>query len=154
MKAKDIMTKNVIAVKRDATVEEIVTLLLEHKISGVPVVDDKYEVIGVVTEEDLLYKKKLPIPVTFIYQYGRYINHKKLVEEIRKMTGTKAQDIMCTNIICTSEDTPVRDIVSLMITKGVKRVFVTRDGKLVGLVSKADILKGIIIKGREAIHAG
>jgi len=154
MKARDIMSRNVIVVKKDATIEEIVTLLLDYKISGVPVVDDRYEIVGAVTEEDLLYKKKLPIPVTLIYQHGRYVNHKKLVEEIRKMSGTKAQDIMSTNITCVSEDTPAREIASLMITKGVKRVFVTRNGRVMGIVSKSDILKDIIIQGREAIHAG
>ncbi|MDI6892563.1 MAG: CBS domain-containing protein [Actinomycetota bacterium] len=153
MEAKDIMTRDVIVAKRDTPVKEIIRLLLKHQISGVPIVNEENGVAGVVTEADLIQKKRLPTPLELIYNLGRYMNSEQLAEEHRKLRGEKAADIMTSNVICVKEDSDVVDIASLLIRKDIKRVFVTRDKKLVGVVSKADILRGMTKPGGGSTRA-
>ncbi|HAW60619.1 MAG TPA: hypothetical protein DCW86_04035 [Actinobacteria bacterium] len=153
MEAKGIMTRDVIVAKRDTPVSDIIHLLLKHRISGVPIVNEENEVIGVVTEADLIQKKKLPTPLELIYNLGRYMNSEQLAEEHKKLRGEKAADIMTSNAICVKEDSDVVKIASLLIKKGIKRVFVTRGKKLVGVVSKADILRGMAKSGEGSTRA-
>lgn len=147
MKAKDIMTKRVIRVNPDAPLSKVIRLLLKSRISGVPVVDEKEKVVGVVTEEDLLYKGKIPISVNssvaWFYYYGDYVDPQKLADECRKVYGKTASEIMSTTPVLVSEDIDVTKIAYLMLEKGVRRVFVMKNGKLAGVVSRADLLKQV-----------
>lgn len=140
MLAKDIMTKQVITVSPETPVEEIAYLLLKHNISGVPVVEGE-KVVGVVSEADLLYKKKLPTSLVYLYQHGSYLSPDELAEEDRKIRATKAREVMSTDIISVSPETPVAEVVALMEEKRVKRVLVMEGERLVGIVSKLDVLR-------------
>lgn len=150
MLAKDIMTTNVTKVAKDTPAKEIAKLLIEKRISGVPVVDEHGCILGVVTERDLLFKKKEPMSVSLVYQYGEYLDPEQVGEEWRKIRGSKAEEIMSKNTICLPEDTPGAKIASIMIKEGVKRVFIVRGKQLVGVVSKADILKDVIMEMRKS----
>jgi CBS domain-containing protein len=143
MQAKDVMTKDIVTVKEDTTIEEIVSLMVKNQISGVPVVDDKNCLVGIVTEHDLLYKKKLPMSISWIYQYGSYAST-ELAEERRKVQARIASEIMTGKVVSVDEQTPLVTIIHLMIDKGIKRVPVTKDRELVGTVSKADVLKVLL----------
>jgi len=149
MQAKDVMTTKVVTVKKDTTVEDIVDLLLTHRISGVPVVNEQNHVIGVVTEGDLLFKKRLPTSIDWVQMYGPYLRPEELVKEHRKTKGLKAEDIMTPKPICVNENTPVVEIAKLMLQKGIKRVFVLRNDTLVGVVSRGDILKDLVKTQKE-----
>lgn len=146
MQAKDIMTRDVISVRENADVKKIVSLLLKHRISAVPVVDEENHVIGVVSEGDLLYKKKLPTSLDWVQDYSGYYytRPEQLLEEHRKTEGSTAKEMMTPVPVCVDEETEVSEIARLMLKRGIKRVFVVREGKLVGVVSRGDILKEII----------
>jgi len=111
--AKDIMTKRVVTVSPSTTVKELTELLAAKKISGVPVVDEQKRVVGIVTEADVLAHPGA-----------------KTVEEI-----------MTKKVISVAPDTPVEEIAKLLAKKKIKRVPVIDKGKLVGIVSRADIVK-------------
>lgn len=122
MLAKDIMNKIVTAAKRKTIGRDLAVKLLSGMYSGLPVVDDNGKVIGVVSEFDLL----------------KAIRGGKALEQV------KAEDIMSKNPICVSEDTSVEEIIDLMIKNNVIRVPVVRNGNLVGVISRCDILSSIV----------
>ena len=146
MKASEIMSKKVITVKRDTTIEDIAHILTDNNISGVPVVDDENRVVGMVTEKDLLYKDIEPHFPPVIEILGGLIflkGVKKYNEELRKLVATKAEDIMTKDIITADEDMTVKRIAELMIEKEVNRLPVLKDDKLTGIISRADIVKSM-----------
>jgi len=144
MLAKDIMTKEVITVKQDNTIEEVIKLVLEHNISGLPVVDEDNKVIGIITEGDLIYRsKKLHIP-TFFTLLDSYIfleNPKNLEEQLKKMTGYKVKDVMTEDVIAVDHEETIEEIATIMSRKNINRIPVLKEGKLVGIVSRRDIIK-------------
>lgn len=151
MRAKDVMSKDVITVRENTPVKKIISLLLEHRISAVPVVDEESHLLGVVSEGDLLYKKKLPTSIDWVQAYGGYYytRPEQLIDEHRKTEGSMAKEIMTPVPISVDEETPVAEITRLMLKRGIKRVFVVREGKLVGVVSRGDVLKEIIAEMNE-----
>ena len=144
LRARDIMTRDVITVTKDQTVNQVINLLMDMNISGLPVVDEKGKVIGIVTEGDLIYRsKKLEIPryFTILDSYIFLDNTKKMEEQIRKMVGYRVEDIMTKNVIVVDADETVEEIATIMTNKNVNRVPVTQDGILVGIVTRRDIIR-------------
>lgn len=139
--AKDIMTADVITVSKDTPAREIAEILLKNKVSGVPVVDKDYHILGVVSEKDLLFKKKEPSSITWICEYAEVVGAEKLGEELRRIHATRAEEIMSKKVRCLPENASIVEIASVMLREDVKRVFVVRGKKLIGVVSKVDILK-------------
>ncbi len=144
MLAKDIMSRDVITVHEDTSVKEILQLLLKHKISGVPVVDEERKPVGVVSEADLLAKMKMPVSLHWLYQYAAYYYQDKTTDDQFKAQATKALEIMSREPVYVDPQTPVDRIAALMIEKNIKRVLVVEGEKLVGIVSRADILKDMV----------
>jgi tRNA nucleotidyltransferase (CCA-adding enzyme) len=116
LKARDIMTKRVVTVCPETKVSELAKLLAGKRISGVPVVDESKCVVGIATEADLLARK-------------------------RGQNMVKA--IMTTQVVSVGEETPLEEIAALLARKKIKRVPVLRGGKLVGIVSRADVVRAI-----------
>lgn len=147
MKAKDIMNEDVIAVKAGDNVENVVRILLENKISGVPVVDEDSKVIGIVSEADLIYPEKslhLPAFIPILDGIIFLESFKKLEKEIKKMTAYKVEDVMVKKVITVNEDTEVEEVVNILIDKKINRVpVVNEDDKLVGIITRSNILKHI-----------
>ncbi len=144
MKAKDIMVREVITVKRDQTVEDVIKLLMERNISGLPVVDDENHVVGIVTEGDLIYRSKelkLPSYFTILDGYIFLESPKGMEDQIRKMVGYRVEDIMTVKVITLDEDDSIEKAASIMTDKKVNRLPVLKDGKLVGIISRRDIIK-------------
>ncbi len=141
MLAKDIMTKNVITVKENTPVREVIRILLENRISGVPVVDKENNLIGIISEADLIYKEKSLLPITSYHE-----NHKKFMNAYRKSLAKTAGEIMTKDVITVSEETTVEEIATLMLEKWIKRVPVVKDRKVVGIISRPDIMRTISIK--------
>ncbi len=146
IKAKDIMTSNVVTLKKEMGVKEAAEILLEKGIGGAPVVDDEGNVVGMVTESDLIMEDvKLHFP-TFIHLLSGIIyleSIKAFEEKLKKAAAVKVEDVMSKKVISVTEDASIEDIATLMIEKGISRVPVVREGKLVGLVSKRDIVRTI-----------
>jgi len=122
MVARDIMNKIVTAAKKNTIGRDLAIKLLSGMYSGLPVVDDKGKVVGVVSEFDLL----------------------KAIKEGKKLEQVTAEDIMSKNPICVSENTPVEEIIDLMMKHNIIRVPVVRNDNLVGVISRCDILSSIV----------
>ena len=152
LKARDIMTADVLTVTPDQTVNEVIEILMNKNISGLPVVDGDGKVIGIVTEGDLIYRsKKLEIPryFTILDSYIFLDNTKKMEEQIRKMVGYRVEDVMTREVVMVDIDDSVEDIATIMTRKSVNRVPVTREGKLVGIVTRRDIIRAYAIDNGE-----
>ena len=144
--AKEIMTTEVITVSPAMPVSELAALLTEKKISGAVVVDDSGAVTGVVTESDLIdQKKKLHIPTVAAILDAVIMleNPFKLDKEFKKMTGTTVADIATSDPVTVTEATPVEELATLMSERRLHTLPVLRDGRLVGVVGKTDIIRTI-----------
>lgn len=141
MQAKDVMTVNVISVSEDATVHAIVNLLLRYRVSAVPVVDAAGKVVGIVSEGDLLrpegasLKAKHPWWLEAI-QVGRTVAYDRA-------HGRTAGAVMTRQVVTVDEGAPLNEIAALLERHHIKRVPVLRDGRLVGIISRANLLHGL-----------
>lgn len=147
MKARDIMTRDVLSVSIDDKVENVARLLVDNKISGVPVVDNKQQVVGMVTEKDLMIKArdlKIPFYVTLFDSIIFLENPLKFNEELRRYTAVKVRDIMTTKVVAVEEDTALSEIVDLLAKRKINRVPVVRNRKLVGIITRNDVLKALV----------
>ncbi|MBF0557149.1 MAG: CBS domain-containing protein [Nitrospirae bacterium] len=146
LKAKDIMTKNVITVTPATTLEDLARILIDHNISGAPVADDKGALLGIVTENDLINKnKRLHIP-TVMRLFDAYImleSPAAIEKEIRQMAAVTVNDIFIKDVVTVSEETTVEDIATIMSEKKMYLIPVVTGGKIVGIIGKMDLIKGI-----------
>ncbi len=145
MRARDVMTREVVFVAPETPVEQIIRLLLEHRVSGVPVLD-RGELVGIVSEGDLILRERAQRPRTsmaYLFQQ-LFEDHAKLAEEYRKAHGLTAEHVMTREVVTCNPGTPVSEIANLMTEKRIKRVPVLDDGRLVGIVTRSDVLKALI----------
>jgi CBS domain-containing protein len=145
--AKDIMTSPVITVHPETSVVDLAKLLTEHHINGVPVVDDAENLVGIVTEADLIdQKKKLHIPsVIFFLDSAIFLeNPKRLDKELRKMAGTTVGDICTRNVVTVEGETPVEEVASLMAERHVNTIPVMNEGKIIGIIGRGDLIRSIV----------
>ena len=145
MKVSDIMTKDVLTVKRDTSVNEVAKLLGARNISGVPVVDDENHVVGIITELDLIVRNtRLEMPRFIeVMDWGRIPleRPKHAQERLQHMLGTQAADIMTEKVVTTGPDAPMEDVAELMVKRRVNPVpVVDETGKLIGIISRADLV--------------
>jgi len=146
MLAKDIMTKDVITVRPEDDVDKVAQLLLENKISGIPVVDENHRVIGMITEKDLMIKAtelKVPFYLTLFDSIIFLENPIRLKNDLKKYTASQVKDAMTEKVHWVAEDTPVSEIAEMMQKENINRVPVLRHGKIIGIVTRNDILKSI-----------
>ncbi len=143
--AKDIMSVDVVTVPPDMPVEELAALFYEKKISGAPVVAAN-QLLGVVTENDLIDQTKnlhIPTVVTILDSVFVLGNTNKMDKEFQKMVGRTVRDIFSDELVTVRETTPVNEIATLMAGKGVHTLPVVENGKLLGVVGKADLIKAM-----------
>jgi CBS domain-containing protein len=146
--ASVIMTTEVVTATPETTVAEIAGLLLEHKISAVPVVDGEHRVIGIVSEGDLLGRPSAGSPRA---RWLRLFNdNAATLEEIVTARHLKARDVMTGPAVTVGEDTPITVLAGLMRRRRVKRLPVVHNGRLVGIVSRADVLDALVRYSEEA----
>jgi len=145
--AKDLMTRDVITVTPEATVKELARILVKNRISGVPVVNDGGKLVGIVTEKDLIERdKKLHLPtVVTLFDAVIYLESEKHFKaELKKMVASTVGDIMVTDVVTIGEAATVREIATLMSEKGTNVLPVVKEGKVVGIVGKADVVRSMI----------
>ena len=146
MKAKDIMTTDVLTVSLNTSVKKLAKFFIDYDISGAPVVDEHEKIIGIVTESDLIFqKKKLHLPTVLTLFEGVFFleNTKNTEKELKKIIGSTVEDIYSKDVITLEEETEVEEIATIMIEKKVHVLPVLKGEELVGIVGKADIVKGL-----------
>lgn len=143
--AKDIMTRDVVTIKKGASIDEALRLMADNHVSGLPVVDPDGCVEGIITESDLLLKGQAHIPSnTPSYDVAAGDATEEVVEEMyRKARAETVEDAMTTKVTTFSEDSLVTDIARVMIEKQINRVPILRDCNVVGIVSRRDIVKAM-----------
>ncbi len=144
--AKDIMTRDVLCVRPDTSIEELSSILVKNEISGVPVVDGAGSLYGIVTENDLISRNKrlhIPTVVSFLDAAIYLESSKKFEQEVKRLTATKVGDICSRKVVTITEDTTVTDIATIMHEKKAHLLPVLREGKVVGIVGKRDMVKAV-----------
>ncbi|WP_041313566.1 CBS domain-containing protein [Heliomicrobium modesticaldum] len=145
--ASEIMSREVYTVYPDTPVADVVKLMIEKRISGVPVISRQGDVIGIISEGDLLFKDKDLRYPSFISLLGGMIyleSPKRFAEEFRKSIALRAEEIMTGDVITVEEEARVSEMAGLMTEQQVNRLPVLRNGKLVGIVTRADILRALV----------
>jgi len=147
--AKDIMTKKIITISKDATLAELAKLLIKNKISGVPIVDEKEELVGIVTEADLIIKESnLPFPLSFSFAFLE--SYESYTKSTKEYLETRVEEVMSINVKTAREDMPISKVVNIMVNNNINRLPVlNNDGKLTGIITRADIIKSIIKKSEK-----
>ncbi len=145
--ARDIMTEKVLTVEPTTTVNELAQLLSTNNINGAPVVDSEGNLLGVVTENDLIYQKKkvhIPTVVTILDSVFYLENPEKMEKEMLKIAGSTVGDIYTKPGITVTEDTLIEEIATIMAEQNIHTLPVLKDNKLVGIIGKKDIIKTLI----------
>jgi CBS domain-containing protein len=146
IQAKDIMTQEVITVKEDTPVSEVAQILTEKHISGVPVLNPKKEIVGIVCESDIIDQTKrfhLPTVINLMGYIVFLESGKKFEKELKKMIGLVAADIMTRTVKAVSPETSLEEIATLMAENRVHSIPVLRGKDLVGIIGKKDIVRSL-----------
>jgi CBS domain-containing protein len=144
MQALDIMTTDVVSLRPDATVFEAATLLTRHHVSGVPVVDDTGAVVGILSEGDLLHRVETGTGKPQRSWLGEFLHStRRLASEYLKENAVKVGDIMTSNVIYVSPKAELSEIAELLERHHIKRVPVLEQGRLVGIVSRANLIRAL-----------
>jgi CBS domain-containing protein len=146
MRAMDVMTTDVITVDPDATVQTLAALLAERGISGAPVIDAGGHLVGVVSEGDLLHRAEIGAARRHrVRRRSWWLDHyaSEDAREYVKDHGRKVRDVMTRDVVTVTENTELSDVAALLEAKRIKRVPVVRDGKVVGIISRANIVRAV-----------
>lgn len=143
MKVSEIMNKNVITCGEETPVKEAAKKLIENDITGMPVVKGK-EIIGIITEADIIMQRaKLHMPsyIELLNSFLYLEDPSEVEEELKKILATKAGELMTPEVITIHPDSSVSDLATLIEEEHINPIPVVKDDKLVGIVSRADIVR-------------
>ena len=147
MKVMDIMQTNVITVQSDMEIKDIARTLFENNISGVPVVGSTGKLVGIISEGDLLHKETSPRIPDVVGVLGALIYYrgvKQYESDFKKLIALQASELMTSDVVTIQKDATIEDAAYLMINRGVKRLPVVEDGKILGIVTRMDIIKTLM----------
>jgi CBS-domain-containing membrane protein len=143
MKAADVMVSNVITVGVNASIGEVAAILVNNHISGAPVVGDKGELVGIVSEGDLIRRPEIGTTKRRTWWLELLSNERASASEYIKSHSRKIADVMTRDVITASPDTPLGEIATLLERNRIKRVPIVEGGKIVGIVSRANIVQAL-----------
>ncbi|MFT3732187.1 MAG: CBS domain-containing protein [Hyphomicrobium sp.] len=141
MKASDVMTAKVISVAPDATLGDMIKLMLQHRISGLPVVTKEGKLVGVITEGDCLRRAETGTEVKRSFWRDLLTGSETLASEYIQSHGRKVSEVMSRDPITVDPDTDLSEVIHLMEKNRIKRVPVVKNGAVVGIVSRANLLQ-------------
>jgi CBS domain-containing protein len=146
MRAMDVMTTDVISVDPNTTIRDLATLLAERGISGAPVIDSSGQLVGIVSEGDLLHRAE--IGTAHRHRERRrswWLDHfaAESAREYIKSHGGTVKDVMTQDVVSVTEEADLGDVATLLEARRVKRVPVMRDGKVVGIISRANLVRAL-----------
>ena len=140
MKAQDSMTHDVITVTSATPIHEVAALMANHGVSGLPVLDEKGSVVGIVTEADLLVRQK---PRARMSWWRLFLDGERMAREFQRAVGTTAGEVMTREVISIGPDLPIEAAAAILHGHGIRRVPVVADGVLVGILSRGDLVKAL-----------
>ena len=147
LKVKDIMTKKLITVSPEMEITHAAKLLLEKRINGVPVVEEGGKMVGILCQSDLItQQKRFPIPSVFTLLDGiiPLTSTKRIEKEAQKISATTVAHAMTPNPVTVTSEMSIEDVATIMVDKNFHTLPVVDKEKLVGIVSKEDMLKTLM----------
>jgi CBS domain-containing protein len=151
MRAKDVMTIKIVRISPDNSVRQAAKMMLDNQVSGIPVVDDDGHLLGIISEGDLIRRTELGSDATLA---EKAMPAKDRASAYVKRSSWRVGDAMTSELVTIDEDASLTRVAQLMQERGIKRIPVTRAGELVGIVSRADLLQGILVAGQDQTAAG
>ncbi len=149
MKASDVMVTNVISVAPNACVQDVAHILLKNHISAVPVVDADGAIVGIVSEGDLMRRAETGTLRRRPWWLAVLTGREGLAAEYVKEHSRKVADIMTRNVVTVQPDTPLAEVAAILEKNRIKRVPVVKNGKIVGIVSRANLLQALASMRKE-----
>ncbi len=149
MKARDVMISPAISVKPSASVREVAKLFLERRISAVPVIDDQGKLVGIVSEGDLMHRTEAGTERKRSWWLQGLTGDETLAAEYVKSHARKVADVMTRRVITASPDFPLHEIASLLEGNSIKRVPIVKDGQVIGIVSRANLIQAVASDRKE-----
>ncbi|MES2710080.1 MAG: CBS domain-containing protein [Pseudomonadota bacterium] len=144
MKAKELMSRAIVFAQPDMPVAALAEMIAARGISAVPIVEEDGTPVGIVTEGDLIRRLADEPPGPMRWFFGLFGSSQSMVERYVKAHGAVAADVMTRTLVTVGEDAPAEEVARAMEKHHVRRVLVLRDGKLTGLVSRADLLRALL----------
>ena len=143
MKARDIMTRDVTTVSPDTSVRDVVALMMEKHVSGVPVLTDNGKIIGMISQSDLLHRAEVGTERRHKWWFRTFADFDALAREYAKAHGLKAHDIMSRYVVSVHDDAELRDVADILDSHRIKRVPVVQEGCLVGIITRGDLVRAL-----------
>lgn len=152
MLVKDIMVKDVVVLHPEDTIAEATTKFAENKVSGCPVVDDHGALVGMLSEADILghlktqYKKlkmRYPPEIMFGISFQEEMKEREIGLAFHEIGSMKVKELMRRDVVATTTNDTVERVVRLMVRRKINRVPIIKDGKLVGIVTRGDVIGGL-----------
>jgi CBS domain-containing protein len=153
MKIADVMTRNVASVSIDASIREVAELMLAKNISAAPVVDEERRVVGIVSEADLMRRVEIGTERHWSAWKRFAADPERTAAEYLKTYGRRVADVMTSPVVTVSEEGSLAHLVRIIERHKIKRVPVVRGGKLVGIISRADLLRELVKRPGDATRA-
>lgn len=145
MRARDVMTTSVVTVSPDMGISHVARIMLDRRVSGLPVMDDEGSLVGIITEGDLMRRVELGSEKLPSAEASSDETSEERARAYLKSHSWKAGDVMTPHVVTVEEGVPLGEVSAILEKHGIKRVPVTRQGKLVGIVSRADLLHGLLM---------
>lgn len=143
MKARDVMTRAVITVGPETSIRDIAALLSERHISGLPVLSSDRSILGIISESDLLHRAELGTERRYKWWFRNFGDANTLAREFARAHGLKARDVMSRHVISVRDDAELRDVADILHHHRIKRVPVMQGGRLVGLITRGDLVRAL-----------
>jgi CBS domain-containing protein len=143
MKARDVMVSPVITVAENVSVRDVAAKLLQHGISAVPVVNDRSQLVGIVSEGDLMHRSEVGTERRRSWWLAGFVGTETLAADYVRSHALRVNDVMTRNVVTTTPDAPLHEIAALLEKNSIKRVPVVENGELVGIVSRANLVQAV-----------
>jgi CBS domain-containing protein len=145
MRVREVMTRDVVTVRPETAIGEAARLLVRHGISGLPVVDDRGSLLGILSEGDLIIRQASRPRTPWWRSF--FDDGEALAREYQKAVGTTAGEVMTRAVVCVTPDLPLESAAAILHARRLRRLPVLADGRLVGIVSRGDLVRVLADRG-------